>query len=105
MGVLGPDRVDPNPVGPAEVPETSCTLVERLLQETETSPGAVLDRVPAKLSLMQEVDLQRTGDVVGAVAVCGIRSRTDRVLHDSDVIGQDVQVRPAYGMKRLSLTH
>ena len=105
MGVLGPHRVDPEPVGPAEVPETSCSLVEGLLKETETSPGAVLDRVPAKLSLMQKVDLQRTGDVVGAVAVCGIRSRPDRVLHDSDVIRQDVEMHPADGMKRLSLTH
>ena len=75
-------------------------LVEGVLEESEAAPGARRDGIPAELPLMQEVDLERPGDVVHAVAVVGIGSTPDRVLHDADLVGEDVQMDATDRMER-----
>ena len=45
---------------------------------------------------VEQVDLERPGDVVDAVAVRRVRPRPDRVLHDPDAVGQDVEMVPAH---------
>jgi hypothetical protein len=103
--ILGTHAVEPRPVHPSEVPEMSRRAIERLVQETDVSPCASTDCVPAELSLVEEIDLQGARDIIGAVAVGRVRSRPLRVLHDPDLVAQDVKVHAAHGMERLGLKH
>ncbi len=49
---------------------------------------------------MQQVDLERTGDVVDAVAVLRIRPRALRVLEDAELAAENLQVLPADRVER-----
>jgi hypothetical protein len=54
---------------------------------------------------MEQVDLQGSGNVVGAIAKGGVGTGADRVLHDPDVVAEDVQMPSADRMERPHVRH
>ena len=54
---------------------------------------------------MEEIHLEGTGDVVDAVPVRRVRPGPDRVLHDPDAVGHDLEMLPADGMERCEIRH
>jgi hypothetical protein len=54
---------------------------------------------------VEQVHLQRAGDVVGAVPVGRVRAGSDGVLHDPDLVAQDLEVTPAGRMEGCEFRH
>src|SRR5660398_114851 len=74
LTVLGADPLDPGPVDRPEVPEAPGPTIEGLDEEVQVPPGTLGDRGPSELLAVEQVDLQRPGDIVGAVPVGRVRS-------------------------------
>jgi hypothetical protein len=103
--ILGADPLEPGAIGPAEVPEPARGTIEGCLEESEVPPRAFRHRWPAKLALVEEIDLQRSRDVVRAVAMGWIRSGPDRVLHDADLVTEGIEVAATNWMERQDFRH
>ena len=96
VAVVGAQAADPRAVDRAEVPEAAARRVEGVVRGTGTLArrSASTAAQPSTFAV-EQVDLERPGDVVDAVAVRRVRPRPDRVLHDPHAVGQDVEMEPA----------
>ena len=98
--VVRAGTADPLAVDGPEVQESAARLVEGVLEELDVAAGALGDGSPAKRPRMKEVDLERAGHVVDAVAMLRIRPRAFRVLEDAELAAENLEVLPADRVER-----
>jgi len=92
VAVVAADVFQPLAVVAHEVAELAQPVVERVRQEREVALGQSLGANVAHLLVEREGGDERTGVVVGAVAVPAIGHREQCVLQHASVVGQPLEV-------------